>query len=169
MWVPPVKGETNAFYRQHFERLSTQSTSFSTRPTYEIPSFTGTLADTPRIRWNSKALGSLKRKEKSWNDRFSVKFSKDNSKHPRGQREYFDFLILSPHEKDFNVSYGPSVPASRASTSHSVRPPRSSTPWSLRDTKADYNWRTISPVAFKQNQQNHPWRRKYFTREGSAN
>jgi hypothetical protein len=51
------------------------------------------------------ALSSLKRKEKRGNDRFSVKFSKDN-----------ESTSLYSVLKDINVSYGASVPASRAST-----------------------------------------------------
>jgi hypothetical protein len=135
----------------------------------EPPNLSATLSrQTGRIPKQSRGYTPNSHvRESSWNARFNVSFSKDNTRYPRALREYFDRPLDFTEGKDLSSTLGfASTPVKiRASTSHSRRSKRGnsmSKGWVLREDTQDLKWRTVSPVTAQLNQHAHPWMRKYF-------
>jgi len=155
------------FYREYFGK-SPKSRIVPVSPpkkltTLEPPNLSATLQrKSTRMPKESYAISLQgKMKETMWDDRFVVKFSKDNHKYPVPIREYFD----SP--KTFSASStlrktSPNLIRKRNTREKRSKSKASGTSWQLRSTASTEGWRTSSPVMCKLNSQKHPKMREYF-------
>lgn len=141
------------FYRRYFDKAPKTNPSKVISPQHtkllEPPSLEASFnSKALRIPKSSKAYSpKLRKRERTWDKRFNVTYSKDNRRLPRPLREYFDAPVdYSPELKSYNTSMRasslPRRPLHSQSPRQSSRLPRVQ---GIREGASDTLWKAASP------------------------
>jgi hypothetical protein len=150
------------FYREYFDKTPKRRLHPVSPPRkhlqLEPPCLSATLQrNSSRLPVENTKISKARSKEALWNDRFSVKFSKDNPQYPVAFREYFDSpKVVTKPLKKVNTALN----VKRKNTKGKSRASKMS--WQLRSTASTERWRSSSPVISLVNSLKHPAKRQYF-------
>lgn len=154
------------FYREYFGKAPKRRIVPVSPPKkllqLEPPNLTATLKrssdrmpkETIAIEYKAKA----KAKERKWDYRFNVKFSKDNPKFPVPTREYFD----SPKAIDAEKTMRRTSPTLKHRSNRRTKSKATTISWQVNSRDSSERWRTSSPVMCDVNSLRHPKMRQYF-------